>query len=52
MRREVEERLREDPEEDHRGAEQNGDDEDRKMCKLLQDHRAMMDWIAVPNFLG
>jgi 2-polyprenyl-6-methoxyphenol hydroxylase-like FAD-dependent oxidoreductase len=27
-------------------------DEDRKMCKLLQDHRAMMDWIAVPNFLG
>jgi len=27
-------------------------DEDQKMCKLLQDHRAMMDWIAVPNFLG
>jgi hypothetical protein len=27
-------------------------DEDRKMWKLLQDHRAMMDWIAVPNFLA
>jgi len=26
-------------------------DEDRAMWKLLQDHRAMMDWIAVPNFL-
>ena len=26
-------------------------DEDREMCKLLQDHRAMMDWIAVPDFL-
>jgi 2-polyprenyl-6-methoxyphenol hydroxylase-like FAD-dependent oxidoreductase len=26
-------------------------DEDRAMSKLLQDHRAMMDWIAVPNFL-
>jgi 2-polyprenyl-6-methoxyphenol hydroxylase-like FAD-dependent oxidoreductase len=25
--------------------------EDRAMWKLLQDHRAMMDWIAVPNFL-
>ena len=27
-------------------------DEDRNMWKLLQDHRAMMDWIAVPNFLA
>jgi 2-polyprenyl-6-methoxyphenol hydroxylase-like FAD-dependent oxidoreductase len=27
-------------------------DEDRKMWKLLQDYRAMMDWIAVPNFLA
>ena len=27
-------------------------DEDRRMWKLLQDHRAMMDWIAVPNFLA
>jgi 2-polyprenyl-6-methoxyphenol hydroxylase-like FAD-dependent oxidoreductase len=27
-------------------------DEDHKMWKLLQDHHAMMDWIAVPNFLG
>jgi 2-polyprenyl-6-methoxyphenol hydroxylase-like FAD-dependent oxidoreductase len=26
-------------------------DEDRAMSKLLQDHRAMMDWIAVPGFL-
>jgi len=26
-------------------------DKDRAMWKLLQDHRAMMDWIAVPNFL-
>lgn len=26
-------------------------DEDRAMWKLLQDYRAMMDWIAVPNFL-
>src|SRR5262249_45247981 len=26
-------------------------DDDRAMWKLLQDHRAMMDWIAVPNFL-
>ncbi len=27
-------------------------DEDRVMWKLLQDHRAMMDRIGVPNFLG
>jgi 2-polyprenyl-6-methoxyphenol hydroxylase-like FAD-dependent oxidoreductase len=27
-------------------------DEDRAMWKLLQDHRAMMDRIGVPNFLG
>jgi 2-polyprenyl-6-methoxyphenol hydroxylase-like FAD-dependent oxidoreductase len=27
-------------------------DEERAMCKLLQDHRVMMDWIAVPNFLA
>jgi 2-polyprenyl-6-methoxyphenol hydroxylase-like FAD-dependent oxidoreductase len=27
-------------------------DEDRAMHELLQDHRAMMDWIAVPNFLN
>jgi 2-polyprenyl-6-methoxyphenol hydroxylase-like FAD-dependent oxidoreductase len=27
-------------------------EEDRAMWKLLQDHRAMMDWIAVPNFLA
>ncbi|MBI3433581.1 MAG: FAD-dependent monooxygenase [Proteobacteria bacterium] len=27
-------------------------DEDRAMWKLLQDYRAMMDWIAVPNFLS
>jgi 2-polyprenyl-6-methoxyphenol hydroxylase-like FAD-dependent oxidoreductase len=26
-------------------------DEEREMSKLLQDHRAMMDWIAVPGFL-
>jgi 2-polyprenyl-6-methoxyphenol hydroxylase-like FAD-dependent oxidoreductase len=26
-------------------------EEDRRMWALLQDHRAMMDWIAVPNFL-
>jgi hypothetical protein len=26
-------------------------EEDRAMHELLQDHRAMMDWIAVPNFL-
>jgi len=27
-------------------------DEDRAMWTLLQDYRAMMDWIAVPNFLA
>src|SRR5262245_18698030 len=27
-------------------------EEDRRMWKLLQDYRAMMDWIAVPNFLA
>jgi 2-polyprenyl-6-methoxyphenol hydroxylase-like FAD-dependent oxidoreductase len=26
--------------------------DDRAMCALLQDPRAMMDWIAVPNFLA
>jgi 2-polyprenyl-6-methoxyphenol hydroxylase-like FAD-dependent oxidoreductase len=26
--------------------------EDRRMCKLLRDHKAIMDWIAVPNFLA
>jgi 2-polyprenyl-6-methoxyphenol hydroxylase-like FAD-dependent oxidoreductase len=26
-------------------------EEDRRMWRLLQDGRAMMDWIAVPNFL-
>jgi 2-polyprenyl-6-methoxyphenol hydroxylase-like FAD-dependent oxidoreductase len=26
--------------------------DDRAMCALLQDARAMMDWIAVPNFLN
>ena len=26
-------------------------EEDRTMHVLLQDPRAMMDWIAVPNFL-
>jgi 2-polyprenyl-6-methoxyphenol hydroxylase-like FAD-dependent oxidoreductase len=26
-------------------------EEDHRMWKLLQDHRAMMDWIAVPHFL-
>jgi len=26
-------------------------DDDRRMWKQLQDYRAMMDWIAVPNFL-
>ncbi len=26
-------------------------EEDRAMHELLQDHNAMMDWIAVPNFL-
>jgi 2-polyprenyl-6-methoxyphenol hydroxylase-like FAD-dependent oxidoreductase len=27
-------------------------DEDRAMWKMLQDYRAMVDWIAVPNFLA
>jgi 2-polyprenyl-6-methoxyphenol hydroxylase-like FAD-dependent oxidoreductase len=27
-------------------------DEERAMWRLLQDHRAMMDRIAVPNFLA
>jgi 2-polyprenyl-6-methoxyphenol hydroxylase-like FAD-dependent oxidoreductase len=27
-------------------------EEDRRMSKLLQDFEAMMDWIAVPNFLA
>jgi 2-polyprenyl-6-methoxyphenol hydroxylase-like FAD-dependent oxidoreductase len=27
-------------------------DEDRAMWRTLQDYRAMMDWIAVPNFLN
>jgi len=27
-------------------------EEDRRMWALLQDHGAMMDWIAVPNFLA
>jgi 2-polyprenyl-6-methoxyphenol hydroxylase-like FAD-dependent oxidoreductase len=27
-------------------------EDDRAMWKMLQDHRAMMNWIAVPNFLG
>ena len=27
-------------------------DEDRRMWKLLQGYDAMMDWIAVPNFLA
>lgn len=27
-------------------------EEDRRMWKLLQSHEAMMDWIAVPNFLA
>jgi 2-polyprenyl-6-methoxyphenol hydroxylase-like FAD-dependent oxidoreductase len=27
-------------------------DEDRKMWRLLQEYDAMMDWIAVPNFLA
>ena len=26
--------------------------DERAMCALLQDPRAMMDWIAVPNFLA
>ena len=35
----------------HLGVNLQGE-EDRAMWKLLQDHRAMMDWIAVPNFLA
>jgi hypothetical protein len=27
-------------------------DEERAMWELLQDHRAMMEWIAAPNFLA
>jgi hypothetical protein len=27
-------------------------DEDRRMWKLLQQHEAMMDWIAVPDVLA
>jgi 2-polyprenyl-6-methoxyphenol hydroxylase-like FAD-dependent oxidoreductase len=27
-------------------------EEDRRMGKLLSDHRGQMDWIAVPNFLA
>jgi 2-polyprenyl-6-methoxyphenol hydroxylase-like FAD-dependent oxidoreductase len=27
-------------------------DEERAMWRLLQDHQAVMDWIAVPNFLA
>jgi 2-polyprenyl-6-methoxyphenol hydroxylase-like FAD-dependent oxidoreductase len=27
-------------------------EDDRRMWKLLQDHRAIMDWIAVPDFLA
>jgi 2-polyprenyl-6-methoxyphenol hydroxylase-like FAD-dependent oxidoreductase len=27
-------------------------EEEREMWKLLQDHEAVMDWIAVPNFLA
>ena len=27
-------------------------EDDRRMGELLQDYRAMMDWIAVPNFLA
>jgi 2-polyprenyl-6-methoxyphenol hydroxylase-like FAD-dependent oxidoreductase len=27
-------------------------EEDRRMWRLLQDYRAMMDWIAVPDFLA
>jgi 2-polyprenyl-6-methoxyphenol hydroxylase-like FAD-dependent oxidoreductase len=27
-------------------------EEDRRMWKLLQNFEAMMDWIAVPNFLA
>src|SRR5262245_46431936 len=35
----------------HLGVNLQGE-EDRAMWRLLQDHRAMMDWIAVPNFLA
>jgi len=35
----------------HRGVDLKTED-DRKMWKLLQDDGAMMDWIAVPNFLA
>ena len=34
----------------HMGVDLQTED-DRRMWKLLQDPRAMMDWIAVPNFL-
>ena len=34
----------------HMGVDLKTED-DRRMWKLLQDPRAMMDWIAVPNFL-
>jgi hypothetical protein len=27
-------------------------DEDRKLSKLLQDPKAILDWIGVPNFLN
>ena len=27
-------------------------EEDRRMWRMLQDFEAMMDWIAVPNFLA
>jgi hypothetical protein len=27
-------------------------DDDRRMSKLLQDPKAILDWIAVPNFLA
>jgi 2-polyprenyl-6-methoxyphenol hydroxylase-like FAD-dependent oxidoreductase len=35
----------------HMGVDLKTDD-DRRMWKLLQSHEAMMDWIAVPNFLA
>ena len=35
----------------HMGVDLQTED-DRRMWKLLQDPRAMMDWIAVPNFLA
>src|SRR5262249_37328504 len=35
----------------HLGVNLPGEDR-RAMWKPLQDHRAMMDWIAVPNFLA